>query len=294
VTTAPAPIIRRHAPLISLSLSLIVGATLAVIFWTTGLIDGAYVADLQDRVAGTRTGPGIGLALGISLLVGASMVVLPCGFPAVFMVPTILERDPRTTTQLQSIAAFLIGGVAPLVVVGALLGLAGDGIWNLLETGDARKTFAAIAYTLVGAGALAYALTEFGWLQLQGVLVRLRSPQLPAQGKPTTRALILGATFGGGMGIACPMPTYYAIIGWIIVAGSPGYGALVLGAYGLGRMLIPTILGILIVVGASRRTVAQRLASAHSRVRWTSGVISATLGAFMIVLFGALLGTSLL
>ncbi len=93
--------------------------------------------------------------------------------------------------------------------------------------------------------------------------------------------------------IACPMPTYYALIGWVMVAATAWYGALVLGAYGLGRM-VPIVLGLLIVAGTSRRTVAERLTSAHERIVWSSGVVTAGLGVFLITLFGGFLGSSLL
>ena len=105
---------------------------------------------------------------------------------------------------------------------------------------------------------------------------------------------MLGATFGAGLGIACPMPTYYALLGWVVVAATAWYGALVLAAYGLGRMLVPVVLGLLIVAGASRRTVSQRLVAAHERVQWASGVVMAALGIFLVTLFGGFLGVSLL
>ena len=79
-----------------------------------------------------------------------------------------------------------------------------------------------------------------------------------------------------------------------MVAATAWYGALVLAAYGLGRMLVPVVLGLLIVAGASRRTVSTRMAAVHDRVQWASGVVMAGLGVFMVTLFGGFLGVSLL
>ena len=89
------------------------------------------------------------------------------------------------------------------------------------------------------------------------------------------------------------MPTYYALIDWVVVAATAWYGALVLGAYGLGRMLVPIVLGLLMVAGTSRRSVAERLAAVDERIVWSSGVVMAGLGVFLITLFGGFLGVSL-
>ena len=280
--------------LLGLLVALLAGAGLAAVFWTTGLVNGAYVAGLQDKFDTARTGPGIAVASLVALGIGASMVVLPCGFPAVFMVPTIPERSEHTAGRLRSLAAFAVGGVVPLVVAGVALGFAGNGILELLTTPQSRMWFAAVAYTGLGTVALVYALSEFGVLHVPTPFERAKGPALPSTDLPARRALVLGATFGGGLGIACPMPTYYALIGWVVVAASGWYGALVLGAYGLGRMTVPIVLGLLIVGGASRRVVAERMSAVHARVQWASSVTMATLGAFMITLFGGFLGTSLL
>ena len=179
------------------------GVGLATFLWTTGLIGGEYVADLQDKLDTAQTGPGVVVAMLIALGIGASMVALPCGFPAVFMVPAILEHEEHTAGRLRSLAAFAIGGVVPLAVAGLLLGLAGDGVWEPLSTPQSRKVFAAVAYSLLGAGALVYALNEFGFFHLQGAFVRLTGPALPGEQAPARRSVVLGATFGAGMGIAC-------------------------------------------------------------------------------------------
>ncbi len=280
--------------LLGLAIAGIGGAVLATVFWTTGLIDGEYIAGLQDRFDTARSGPGVALAMLIAFAIGTSMVVLPCGFPAVFAVPTLLEATASGPRRLRLLGAFALGGVIPLALAGLALGWAGGGLWELLDSARSRQLFAAVTYSALGAFAVIYALTEFEILHARGPLERVIGPALPGAETATRRSLALGATFGAGMGIACPMPTYYALIGWVVVAASGWYGALVLGAYGLGRMLVPIVLGLLIVAGASRRAVAQRMAAAHSRVQWGSGLVMAALGVFMITLFGGFLGASLL
>ena len=142
--------------------------------------------------------------------------------------------------------------------------------------------------------AIGYALTQFGLWRWQGALGRMAGPALPDVERPARRSFVLGATFGAGVGIACPMPTYYALLAWVAVAASPWYGAVVLGAYGLGRMAGPVALGLAMLAGISRRDVSAWLVRAHGRVETASAVVTGALGVFLIALFGGFMGTSLL
>ena len=284
----------RRPALLGLALALAGGIALATVFWTTSVLDAGAIADWQRSVTAGRTGPAVALAMLVATGIGASMVVMPCGFPAVFAMPTILERERTTAGRLRALVAFTAGAVVPLAVAGLLLGLAGAGVWDLLSSGHSRQVFAVVVYPLLGLVALVYALSEFGLLSLQGLFVHVTGPDLPGEQAPARRSLALGAVFGAGLGIACPMPTYYALLGWVIVAASPWYGAALLGAYALGRVLVPIAVGLLIVVGATRRGASQRLVALHDRVTWASGVVMAALGAFLITLFGGFLGVSLL
>ena len=284
----------RRPAVLGLALALAGGIALATVFWTTSVLDPGAIADWQRSVTASRSGPAVALAMLVATGIGASMVVMPCGFPAVFAMPTILERESNTAGRLRALVAFAAGAVVPLAAAGLLLGLAGAGVWDLLSSGHSRQVFAAIVYPLLGLVALTYALSEFGLLSLQGLFVRVTGPDLPGEQAPARRSLALGAVFGAGLGIACPMPTYYALLGWVVVAASPWYGAALLGAYAVGRVLVPIAVGLLIVAGASRRGASQQLVSLHDRVTWASGVVMAGLGAFLITLFGGFLGVSLL
>ena len=118
----------RQRAMLGLAVALVAGVGLATLLWTTGLVDGEYVADLQDKLDTAQTGPGVVVAMLIALAIGASMVALPCGFPAVFMVPAILEHEEHTAGRLRSLAAFASGGVVPLAVAGCC--------WAWPETGS--------------------------------------------------------------------------------------------------------------------------------------------------------------
>ena len=98
----------RWSTFFGLAIALTVGVGLATVFWTTGLVDGEYIASLQDRLDTAQSGPGVAVAMLIALGIGASMVVLPCGFPAVFAVPTILEGEKHTAGRLRALTAFTL------------------------------------------------------------------------------------------------------------------------------------------------------------------------------------------
>jgi cytochrome c biogenesis protein CcdA len=280
--------------LAGLALGAFAGVALATLFWTTGLVRGEFVADWQSELTAVRTGPAVVAAMGVAFVIGASMVVLPCGFPAVFAIPTAMEQTGSAPARVRSLALFSAGAVVPLAAAGAFLGVAGEGLWSALGEGARREAFAAIAFSALGIAAMLYALAEFGLLRLQGLFVRVAGPRLPDLDGPSRRALVLGTTFGAGMGIACPMPTYYALLGWVVLAGSPLYGAAVLAAYGLGRVAVPIAVGLLVVGGLSRRAASGWLVRMHERVQWGSGLAMTTLGVFLLTLFGGFLGGSLL
>ncbi len=112
---------------------------------------------------------------------------------------------------------------------------------------------------------------------------------MPDKERPYRRAAVLGSTMGAGMGMGCPMPTYYVLLGWVAAAANPVYGGIVLGMYGLGRVLPAVAIGALIVAGMDRRKVSGGMISFRERTNGiTNGFVTAT-GAYLIVLFGGVL-----
>ena len=266
-----------------------VGVAAAAAVFYAGLVDGSFVAGWQEGLGAARSGPALAAAMGLAFVIGASMVALPCGYPSVFLVPAILAQWGR----LRSLGAFGLGAAAPLAAAGAVLGWAGGGLWDGLS-GESRVVFAATLYPALGLVAIGYALTARGVLGWPAAFGRVGGTALGGEGGVGRRSAALGVTFGAGLGIACPMPTYYALLAWVAVAASPWYGALVLGAYGLGRVAPAMALGLSIAGGASRRAASGRLVALQGRVELGSAAVMAVLGVFLIALFGGFVGTSLI
>ncbi len=268
--------------------ALAAGAALALVSWQAGVLDTNIFGGVSESAV-SAGGPGSLVAIGAAFVIGAVMIVLPCGYPSVFVVPSILGSRKGLSQRGVLSGLFLLGSVLPLAAVGVGLGFAGDGVLDLLSEKSARMSFAVGLYSALGLLAIAYALGEAGVLRLPSLTARITGPNLPDQEKPYRRALVLGGTFGGGLGIGCPMPTYYILLGWVVAAGNPLFGAALLGVYGLGRLVPAVALGALITAGMERRKVSHGLTSFRERTSGLSNAVLVTMGAYLVVLFGGVL-----
>ena len=91
------------------------------------------------------------------------------------------------------------------------------------------------------------------------------------------------------MGMGCPMPTYYILLGWVAAAANPLYGAIVLGFYGLGRVLPAVAIGALIVGGMERKKVSRSMTSFRERTSGITNGFVVAMGSYLLVLFGGVL-----
>ena len=265
--------------------ALAVGAALALVSWLAGVLD-TEIFGFASGAAAAAGGPGSLVAIGAAFVIGATMIVLPCGYPSVFVVPSILGSRRRLSQRGVLSGLFLLGSALPLAVVGVGLGFAGEGVLNLLEPMSAKMSLAVGLYSGLGVLAIAYALSELGAFHLPSLFGRVTGPALPGQDKPYRRALVLGGTFGGGLGIGCPMPQYYIILGWVVAAANPLYGAVLLGVYGLGRVVPAVVLGALITAGTDRRKVSHGMTSFRERTSGLTNGVLAAMGSYLVVLFG--------
>ena len=265
--------------------SLAAGAALALLSWQAGVLDTNVFGGLQ-RSAVEAGGPGALISLGAAFVIGASMIVLPCGYPSVFVMPSVLGSRRGLSQRAVLVLLFLAASALPLAAVGLVLGFAGAGILDLLSEMSARMGFAVVLYSGLGLLAIGYALSELGLFRLPALFSRVTGPNLPDEEQPYRRALVLGSTFGAGLGIGCPMPTYYILLGWVVAAANPLYGAILLGIYGLGRVLPAVGIGVLIMAGVERRTVSHSMTSFRERTSGLTNGVLAAMGSYLVVLFG--------
>jgi cytochrome c biogenesis protein CcdA len=265
--------------------ALAAGGALALISWQAGVLETNAFGGLRDSAAASG-GPETLVSLGAAFVIGATMIVLPCGYPSVFVVPSILGSRNGLSQRGTLSVLFLAGSALPLAAFGVGLGFAGAGVLDLLDTMSARMSFAVALYSALGVLALGYALSEMGVIRLPSPTARITGPNLPDEKNPYRRALLLGGTFGAGLGIGCPMPTYYVLLGWVVASANPLYGAVLLGVYGLARVLPALGIGALIIAGMERRKVSQALTSVREKTSGFTSAVLTAIGAYLIVLFG--------
>ncbi len=265
--------------------ALAAGAMLALVSWQAGVLD-TEVFGFASGAAVDAGGPGSLVAIGAAFVIGATMIVLPCGYPSVFVMPSILGSRRGLSQRAVLSLLFLAASALPLAAVGLGLGFGGDAVLGLLDEKSSRMAFAVVLYSDLGVVAIGYALSELGLFSLPSLFGRVTGPSLPDQDKPYQRALVLGSTFGAGLGIGCPMPQYYIILGWVVAAANPLYGAILLGSYGLGRVLPAVAIGALITAGVDRRKVSRGMTSFRERTSGFTNGLLAAMGSYLIVLFG--------
>ena len=265
--------------------ALAAGVALALVSWQAGVLD-TEIFGFASGAAVDAGGPGSLVAIGAAFVIGATMIVLPCGYPSVFVMPSILGSRNGLSQRVALSLLFLAASALPLAAVGLGLGFGGDAVLGLLDEMSAKMTFAVVLYSALGVLAIGYALSELGFFHLPSVFSRVAGPNLPDQDRPYRRAVVLGSTFGAGLGIGCPMPQYYIILGWAVAAANPLYGAILLGAYGLGRVLPAVGIGALITAGVERRKVSQGMTSFRERTSGITNGVLAAMGSYLIVLFG--------
>ena len=265
--------------------ALAAGAVLALVTWQAGVLD-SNIFGFASGAAVEAGGPGSLVAIGAAFVIGGTMIVLPCGYPSVFVVPSLLGSRKGLPQRASVILLFLAASALPLAALGLGLGFGGEAVLALLDEMSARMTLAVVLYSALGAVAIGYALSELGLFHLPSLLGRVTGPGLPGEDKPYRRAVVLGSTFGAGLGIGCPMPQYYIILGWVVAAANPLYGAILLGAYGLGRVLPAVGLGALIVAGTDRRQVSRGMTSFREKTSGITNGVLAAMGSYLIVLFG--------
>lgn len=156
------------------------------------------------------------------------------------MVGTIIpivygERlDGKRTTVLW---LYAIGSVAGAGSFGALLGVVGSSLGFERQFLDARTvtlTLAASHLMLAHRelGVIRFPLPQSRW-QVPREWLRMMPPPIAA--------LTYGTALGVGVLTRINTSTFYAVLAWTLLMGTPSLGAIVFAAFGLGRLL-PVVL----------------------------------------------------
>jgi cytochrome c biogenesis protein CcdA len=200
-----------------------------------------------------------------------------------------VQEAKTRTGWLASALFFTLGNLLVAAVIGAVVGDAGGAILQALTNRATVLTLSAIVYSLMGLFALGYALVEFGFLRLPVVGLHGGVPDAVARLGYYPRSFVLGLVVGGGFTVGCPFPTYQVILGWIAVTGSFLTGAVVLGAYGVGRALPVFIVGLVLFAGVRPQVLTGWIQDHRALMRQLNGLGMTILAAFLLTYWGLLL-----
>jgi cytochrome c biogenesis protein CcdA len=202
----------------------------------------------------------------------------------------LVQAADNKRDWLKTVAVLGVSIVVVTALFGALLGAPAS---LLAGTVGGRRTMSQIMQTtLIATGALmmVFALGELG-------LVRRLVPSLPfgpalmnePRGLNTRsryrRAIVLGASMAGTFGLTCSKPLYLALLVYVAVIGNMLYGALALGAYGLGLAASLALAGLVLLPAGRAARLNAWLAAREEAFRLVQGFILALVGAMSVAFF---------
>lgn len=272
-----------------LIIAAVIGAFIAKL-WNYQVSD-PLALQFQKFVVGTTAVSNSTVAILLAFFSGMSMIITACGWPMILNLTAMAQESKSRTSWLISVGLYTLGLMIVMAIVGAIVGFLGGFFIQTLEKTSTKLIVTVSIYTLVGIYALLGALQEFGFVNLPGLFPWLKQPRFVSGLKGYKQSFILGAIIGGGFGVGCPFPTYYAVLAFIAAIGSPVVGALALGANAVGRVIPIFIVGSLILGGLGAPKVFAWIQKRSETIHMINGIALAILGVFMIVYWTLLVGS---
>src|SRR5688572_28438904 len=230
------------------------------------------------------------MGVGVAYLLGFVHVTTICYLPAALAAVPMAQEARTNREWLKTMAVLALCMVGVTALFGVLLSAPASLFAGAIGS---RRTMSQIMQpTLIATGILMVvaAMGELGLIRrlLPGVHTAPASVDVPIDGTPRKRfrrAAIMGFWMAATFGIVCPKPLYLGLLVYVAVVGSAAYGALALGAYGLG--LASTVaLGGLVLMRASRAARFNAwLAAREGTFHLVQGIVFAVLGAMCVSFF---------
>lgn len=178
--------------------------------------------------------------------------------------------------------------VAVTVMFGAIVGAPTRLLAGTVGSPQAMGAITQITLIITGVLMVLFALGELG-LTRRLLPVAHAAPALVsaavddstffARYRPVAIAgMWIAATFG----IVCPKTLYLALLVYVAVVGSMAYGALVLGAYGLGLVAAIALCGFILLPASRGARFRGWLAARAEGFHLIQGVVFAVLGALTV------------
>lgn len=133
-----------------------------------------------------------------------------------------------------SIWLHTLGYVVAAGTVGGLLGVLGAALPTYIFLDDRRS----VVFIVTGLASALYSLRELNLVQVPAPQFSRQVPETwRFRFRPGVAALLYGLGLGVGFGTRVPVSTFYAVVLWATLLGSPTLGAVGMAVFGLGRAL---------------------------------------------------------
>jgi cytochrome c biogenesis protein CcdA len=210
----------------------------------------------------------------------------------------LVQEAPRKRDWLKVASVLTISIVLVTTLFGAVLGAPATALAGIVGSKRTMGLIMQSTLVITGLVMLVIALGELGLTRRLLPEIHFDPRRSEGASAPGSRgmyrqAAILGATMAATFGIACTKPLYLALLAYVALIGNIAYGALALGAYGLGMASSVALAGfVLLFLPAGRfGRLLRWLEDRQEAFHIVQGVVFAAAGglsvAFFLVRYGA-------
>lgn len=218
--------------------------------------------------------PELTVGLTLSFVAGLSMIFLPCTLPLAFViVPLTMGKDPKK--GLLMALSFTLGLTITLSFYGVFIAAVG-------KTFGLKSDAEVYAVLLGGLAAFIFGLSEVGIINFKIPSYAGNFPSFIQRKKDYMKTFLLGLLLGN-VGVGCPNPAFYILLGYIATTGDLFNGWFLGFVHGMGRSVPLIFLAILGTLGVNAVSgVARHKESIGKVMGWMLLIIGAYLLTFGI------------
>ncbi|MDY6778434.1 MAG: cytochrome c biogenesis protein CcdA [Candidatus Nanohaloarchaea archaeon] len=252
-------------------------------------LHGNYVANFVGSGFKTLRTPAFLFSMFAAFVIGTAHDFIPCSVPVwTTLLPSGENEDGDSVLAYTSRATkYFLGSAAVLGSFGFVLGVFGSQlapvIKMLLRTPSVRLPVAGLFFGIVAVISLLWGFSLLGLVNLPSLQLRNRIMTLSRNNKYLSTDVLNGVVFGG-VEVSCPFPTYHLLLLWIVLAGDPLYGGLLLVVFTLGKTLPIAFIGALMRTRSAE--VFKRFRLGHSIFDLGNGTLLVAAGSFLLFIYG--------
>ena len=230
------------------------------------------------------------MGVGLAFLLGFVHITTICYLPAALTALPMVQTVKNNRDWLKTVAVLGLVMVAVTALFGMILSAPASLFAGIIGS---RRTMSQIMQpTLIATGVLmiVVALGELG--VIRRLLPSVHFSPAPVDGLVDTsartryrRAATMGFWMAATFGIVCPKPLYLGLLVYVAVVGNPLYGALALGAYGLGLATTVALGGAILLPASRGSRLNAWLAAREEGFHVVQGVLFAAMGALAVAFF---------